>query len=398
VKLLVVATFAHPDHYGGAERVITEVATRLAGRGHDVTLLTSNPGEAPPREECEGVAWHRYDVDRRSPARFYRSVFHGVRARLGELAAGADILALHQMLSGVAALAPGAPRIPTVLTFHAPYHEEYLARHREGRPEGAVGAGPRALATLLRLGDRRLVRRARQVLVLSRFARQQAEALDASVTSRLTLAPAGVDLQRFRPPADADEAAACRGALGLPADIPLVVSVRRLVPRMGLSDLVEAVGRTPHAHLAVAGDGPERPALERRVTEAGLGGRIHLLGRVTEDQLPELYRAADVFALPTRALEGFGMATAEALAAGLPVVATRVGANEEVLGDVHGARLVPPEDPAALAAALSELLDDETGRRRAAQAARRHAEQALTWEGHLQAFETAAERARGERS
>ncbi len=398
MKILVLATFSYPDHIGGAERVIHDVTTRLAARGHSVELLTSNPGTAPTNEHIDGVTLHRYPVDRSTPTRFYRSVFKGVRTALAAgIGADADVWALHQLLSALAALARGARRKPTVLTFHAPYHLEFLARWRDGRADGRVPTVPRALSALLRHGDRWVLRRSDEILAFSDFAASQVGELDRRAFERITLAPPGVDLGRFRPAHDEFERARCAAAFNLPEDVPLLLSVRRLVPRMGLSDLVDATARlatdgTP-ACLAIAGDGPERATLEQRIRDRGLGDQVRMLGRVTDERLPQLYRAASVFALPTRSLEGFGMATAEALASGLPVVATRVGASIQVLAPLQHATLVEPAAPDALAAGLAPLLANHALRARAGAEARRHAETQLDWSRHIDAFTQAAERA-----
>jgi glycosyltransferase involved in cell wall biosynthesis len=231
--------------------------------------------------------------------------------------------------------------------------------------------------------------------VLSEFSRRQATALLPSCAGRLAVAPAGVDLQRFRPAVDDDERAACRRTLGLPEDgPPVLLSVRRLVPRMGLPDLLEAAARLHaggvQALVALAGDGPEREALARRAEELGLADQVRFLGHVADDALPELYRAADVFVLPTRSLEGYGMSTVEAVASGLPVVATTAGASGEVLADLASARLVRAGDPPALADGLRPWLEDAPARRSAAAASRAHACARLGWEHHLAAVEEAA--------
>jgi glycosyltransferase involved in cell wall biosynthesis len=393
----MVATYAWPDHYGGAERVIGEVSRRLAARGHQVMLVTSDTGGLPARETRQDVQVLRYAVERDSPARFYRSVFRGVRGALREAAAfGAEILHVHQPLSGVAAVSPGAVRPAAVLSsFYAPYHEEFLARFRDGRPDGDVPASARAVSAALRHGDRYLLRRSGHVLVLSRFSREQVAYLLPDALDRTTVAPAGVDLERFRPARDEHERRDCLARVGLSVtDGPLLLSVRRLVERMGLADLLEACrllgDSAPPWQVAVAGEGPLAGALAARAREAGLSDRVRLLGRVPDDRLPELYRAASVFVLPTRALEGFGMATAEALASGLPVVSTRAGASAELLGDVPGAVLCAPGDPQALAKALGPLLASPDARARAGAAARVRAEQRLSWDRHVDAVEGAA--------
>jgi len=400
VRFLSIATFAFPDHHGGAERVLAETAARLAARGHAVTLLCARVGGTPAEELRDGLRVLRYDVDRRSPVRFHASVRRGVREALRRAGGPQpDVVHLHQFASGLAALRLRAVRkSPRLLSFYAPYHQEWLASRLDGRPDGRAGPLVRAAAALLRRGDRRLLAGAHAILVLSRFSAGQVAELQGEALERTVLAPPGVDLQRFRPPADAREAAACAATFGLPADdTPLLVSVRRLVPRMGLADLLDAAqtlrSRGLRVRVALAGEGPQQAELAARARAAGLLDDVRLLGRLPDERLPELYRAASIFVLPTRSLEGFGMATAEALASGLPVVATDAGATAELVAGVEGCALVPPGDPAALASELQRLLADPARRARAAAAARRHAEATLAWDGHVQAVEEAALRA-----
>lgn len=402
MRILSIATFAHPEYIGGAERMVSVVAEGLADRGHQVTLLTGQ-GESTPAEELRhGVRVLRYPFVRGTPTTFYRSVWSSVRAALaGGVGQDADVVHLHQPLSAVAAIAPGTPlRLPRLYSFYAPYHLEYLARYREGRETGEAPWRQRAVASILRRADRYLLTRCEEVVVLSQYSRTQIETLAPDVAARTVVAPAGVDLERFRPPENAVHRSEARSRLGLEDDdTPLLITVRRLVPRMGIEDLLEACKRLAgdgvRYRLAIAGDGEQRAALEARTIELGLDSHVRFLGRLPDEQLTDLYRAADVFVLPTRSLEGFGMVTAEALAAGLVVVATDAGATSEVLADVPGAHLVPAADPAQLAQTLARVLADEPARREASRAARAHAETHLTWDGHLDALELAAQRLTG---
>ncbi|MFT7464100.1 MAG: glycosyltransferase involved in cell wall biosynthesis [Pseudohongiellaceae bacterium] len=399
MKLLFVSTFAFPDHFGGAERVITEVATRLAQRGHTVTLLTGQVGDTAAREHRHGVEVVRYPVRPGRPDRFYRSVWSGVRKALAQgVGADADVLSVHQVLSAVAALAPGGARCPgRVCSFYAPYSLEYLARFRGGAETGSAPLAARAVSSVLARADRYVLRRSDEVLVLSDYSRQQIDTLYPPALERTTIAPAGVDLDHFRPAANEAERRACASAVGLGhVTAPIILSVRRLVPRMGLTDLLDAAARLlsdgRQLHLAIAGDGEQREELKQHAHHLGLGDRVSFLGRVPDDDLPALYRAADVFVLPTRSLEGFGMVTAEALASGLAVVATNAGASGEVLAEVSGSQLVPPSQPGALAEALATWLDVPEALQTARAATRAHAEKQLSWDVHLDAFEAAAER------
>jgi glycosyltransferase involved in cell wall biosynthesis len=399
MRFLSVATFSFPDHFGGAERVLAETAARLAARGHEVTLVTARVGDEPDEERRDGVRVIRYPIERGNPLSFHASVSRGVRYAVSRAGDAPDVVHLHQYASALAALRlPVVRGAPRVLSFYAPYHLEWLAGRLDGRPDGRAGPLLSAGAALLRRGDRRIVRGADEILVLSHFSARQVADLDAEAAARTALAPAGVDLERFRPAADANETGADAEALGLPADgVPLILSVRRLVPRMGLADLIDALGllrkRGVRARLALAGAGPQKAELTERARAAGLGEDVRLLGRVPDNRLPALYRAANVFALPTRSLEGFGMATVEALASGLPVVATSAGATPELIEGLEGSAIVPPGDPAALGAELEKLISDSGRRARGAAASRRFAEHRLNWDGHVQAVEQAARRA-----
>lgn len=402
MKILEVATYSYPDHAGGAERVITEVCRGLAARGHEVELITGSVAGgrvaergAPPTLETQregSLTVHRYPLE---PGRVWQSARLGVHRAVAEGAgAEADVLHLHQIASALPALVDARrlgvkrrARLPRLLSFYAPYHLEFLARHRDGREAGGVALSARVAGFGLRVADRRVLGRADRVLALSDYSRRQIAALSRRALARTTLSTGGVDLTTFRPPRDAEERAADRAHFELDDAEPVILSVRRLVPRMGLRDLLDAFARLHadglRARLCLAGDGPERAPLEERARELGVHTAVRLLGRVPDADLPRLYRAADLFCLPTRGLEGFGLVTAEALASGLPVVATRVGATPEVLQGLDAASLVDPERPDALADALAAWLGDPERRRAAGAAARVHAERALGWEHHV---------------
>ena len=135
--------------------------------------------------------------------------------------------------------------------------------------------------------------------------------------------------------AQAATQAAARARLGLPTDRLILLSVRRLVRRMGLSELIVAlktiVKSVPDVLLCIAGRGLLREELEQRVVELGLTDHVRFLGYVDDDDLPYLYRAANINVVPTVALEGFGLVAAESLAAGVPAMVTKVGGLPEVV-------------------------------------------------------------------
>jgi glycosyltransferase involved in cell wall biosynthesis len=180
--------------------------------------------------------------------------------------------------------------------------------------------------------------------------------------SSIHVVPNGVDMELF---AGRDEAAgAIRAEAGAAPGSPLVGTVGRLSPEKNIALFVsaaEAIGTVmPGARFVVAGDGPERAALERESAERGLSGRILFLGDRAD--IPSVLSGMDIFVLPS-ATEGLPNAVMEAMAAGLPVVATRVGGTPEVVTEGVTGRLVDPGDAGAISRVVVELLGDAEGSR-----------------------------------
>ncbi len=212
----------------------------------------------------------------------------------------------------------------------------------------------------------------------------------------------GVDLHRFRPPDQGpDRKAALRSALGLGVEEGgvMVLSVGRLVKRKGNDALVASVAsvrqRVPGVRLVIVGSGPDRRRLERMTARLGLGGHVTFFGEADSQVLPELYRAADIFAAPIRSRffglegEGLGITLVEAAATGVPVVAGRSGGTPEAVLDGKSGYVLDGRDRRAIAEALARLAGDADLRRVMGERGREYVTQHFSRRGMVQTYRAA---------
>jgi glycosyltransferase involved in cell wall biosynthesis len=245
-----------------------------------------------------------------------------------------------------------------------------------------------ALPTYTRFVQRRLYRRADCVIVSS-----PALASESSLVQyarHLAIIPFGIDLERYRR-TDAERTARV-DAIRQATRGPRLLFVGRLVYYKGLHVLLEAAKAWPGTVL-IAGDGPLESALRAQAATRGLGARVKFLGRVSDEDLPAYYQASDAFVLPSIArTEAFGVVQVEAMAAGLPVVSTRLPTGVPwVNQDGVSGLVVPPDDAPALGAALGRLAVDATLRQRLAEGACRRASAVFSRDRMIRAFRDVVE-------
>ncbi|MFD4246349.1 glycosyltransferase family 4 protein [Streptomyces sp. NPDC058525] len=319
----------------GSSAHVRSLATGLAARGVRVTVCA--PVEAEGEYDFTGAG-----------AQFSPDAVNALRAAC----AGADVVHAHGVRAGMrAALALRGRRVPLVVSWH-------------GDGPAAAGAAGAALGRLSRILERHVARAAAVVLGASSDLVDRAR-LRGARDARL----APVAVPAAAPGADPGKVRAELGAVGR----PLLIAVGSLVAHRGYSVLLDAARewRTldPLPLLVIAGEGPLRTELARRIVEEGLP--VRLLGRRRD--AAQLLAAADLAVLPSR-WEERALLAQEALRVGVPLVATAVGGVPELVG--AGAVLVPPGDAGAFAAAVTGLLAD-AGRRAELVAAGRA--QAATW-------------------
>ncbi len=375
MRILIVTNTYPPADISGVGTLVFELARQLDATGHAVRVLVRRAAEG------DRLAVRVPGAKLLFPLRC--AWRYGGLARRGRF----DVVHLHESDGVLVALAvrlarllgrpAGAARV--VATLQVSYRRERLAVRRL-RSDGRTIAKPTAgewlfawlRAPLLSLAGRLTARLADAVVAPSQVTARE---LETDYGCRVAAVIAnGVTAPELPPQPP--------GGAGVGAGVE-VLYAGRLRTRKAVAVLVEAFARVRAravgARLRLLGDGEQRPALEAQVRRLGLEEAVFFEGIVPHQRMGELYAAADIFCLPSL-YEGFPLAILEAMAAGLPVVATRVAGNPEAVADgVHG-RLVEAEDVAGLAAALLELIGDEQSRRRMGRQARRRVEEEFSIE------------------
>ena len=337
MKILVLTDVLFPDTIGGAGRVADHLSRQLSRRGHEVHVLTRNPeGTLLPHQEIEAnLLAHRFYLP---PGEGVRFLFCEIRntydtAKKATQETDFDLVCAHQSLVASGPLFSSTfAQLPFFYFFHSLWHEEYLIKKRDLK--GRTPWSAKAVAFFMRKMEKRVLSKALKIFVLSRYSAEQISEIPHLPHEKVVMIPAGIELDRFRLPENGKPAV--KMALDIAFDTTVFFTVRNLVPRMGIENLIEAFKKSnilrEKGLLLIGGEGFLKESLRAMVRDYGLEGAIRFLGRVSEQDLPRYYQAADFFVLPTRELEGFGLVILEAMACGTPVLGTPIGAIPEAVG------------------------------------------------------------------
>lgn len=177
--------------------------------------------------------------------------------------------------------------------------------------------------------------------------------------SKISVIPLGVDLDRFQN----NQKVLARKTLGIGVSELIFVSVRRLTNRMGIDDLIHGFSKfcaqNPNGSLYIIGRGPQQNSYEKLIQSLGIENRIHLLGEISDAELPLWYAASDSSIVPSQNLEGFGLVALESLSCGTPVLASRCGGLEEIVESWNPNFLFDPYRPDQIASKLLEFASGE---------------------------------------
>lgn len=342
-QLLLVGLGWFPTTPGGMERYGYELMQQLAAEGDRITLYgVGLPEETNPHAAI--ALMNLADPQTSLPQRLW-NVRHNFRHHRSQLPRP-DAIALHFALYSLPILPDLPPDVPITFTFHGPWA---LESQQEGEKPWSVA--------LKRWIEGRVYRRCDRFIVLSRAFGEILHREYAIPWEQIHIIPGGVDIERFELNLTRQQA---RAILGFPQDRPILFTPRRLVQRMGidilLQALVEVKLQVPDVWLAIAGKGALRIPLEQRATELGLQEHVKFLGYVPDEQLPVAYQAADLTVVPSQSLEGFGLIVLESLACGTPVLSTPVGGMPEILQPFQPTLVTETPAADALATRLRDLL------------------------------------------
>jgi glycosyltransferase involved in cell wall biosynthesis len=355
---------------GGGATHVRDLALRLDRSRFAVQVAMPKDGGNVRQKDFEavGISFHRVDI---AAGFSLQSLW-----RIRRLLAQADILHVHgaraALFGRLAAVSLGRRRPRVVYTIHgfaAPYYPQPR--------RAALLVIERALAPVTSLFIA-VCQAEREALLKASVARPE----------RAQVVWSGIDVARFC--GSAIDRATQRAVLGVPSDALLMTTICRLDKPRDLGTLLRAfrqmVDTCPAAHLLIVGDGPLRSKVEQQISALSLTDRVTLAG--WRDDLPAIYATSDVYALTTWGWEGLPLTVLEAMAAGLPVIATDVGGTGEAIENEVTGLLVPRCDVEQLARAFTRLAGDPALRRSMGQAGRQRASTLFGVEKMVERIET----------
>ena len=345
---LCIVTHTFLPHVGGIEKVVYEQSKRLMQKNFEPKVVTS----------------------RIQTAKNY--VFEGINVECYESLNTGFRLGIPYVVPTISSLGIFTKAVKNCKIVHAhghPYLSSLLASKlakQYGKPfvltqHNTFIEYNSIFDEVERLNDltvgKETLREADKIIAISNATKDYVLSLGAK-PSKVKVLHNGVDLNRFRPMLKIKEE--MRRKLGIPQDATVVLTVRRLVYKNGVDTLIQsaniAVKKNPKIVFLVVGKGPDMSSVQMQVKHLGIEQNFRLTGFVPDEDLPLYYNTADLFALPSKSGEGLPLVALEAMACGLPVIATNVGGISEIMVKDYG-KLVPPNNPDALAKAILDFAE-----------------------------------------
>ena len=353
----MVSDYPLAEVMGGAIRVLYEQSSRLANKGHSVHILTREEHSNEGYSKICGIKEWKYEVDNRNSIRFAKSTLTNSRKLFDSITDrySFDHIIFYQPFSAYGILSSKkSNNVNKIYSCFSFSFEEFKSRNK--RPNRLIRKLIFEMESLARKKwEEKVLNKSEKVIALSQFTKDKIQDVYSIPQEKISLIPGGVDLKRFKPFRDKS---AIRNRLKVPTGKIVLFCVRNLVKRMGLENLISAlriiIKKAPGVILILGGEGVLKNELITLARNADLENYIYFVGFIPEEQLPDYYGMADLFVLPTKELEGFGLVTIEAMASGLPVVGTSVGGTKEILGNFDESFLFKGTDSGSISDLILE--------------------------------------------
>jgi glycosyltransferase involved in cell wall biosynthesis len=370
---LCIVTHTFLPHVGGIERVVYEQSKRLMQQRFKLMVLTNRIG-TEKNYVYDGIkvrCYHSLNVGFRLGIPYVLPSVDSYKTFL-QAVQSSDIIHAHghpYLSSLIAAKLAKNQKKPFVLTQHNTFIQY----------QGNVWN------TVERLNDltvgKQILKAADKIIAVSNATKNYVLSLGADPEKTVVLHN-GVDLNRFKPQPETQ--AAMRKKIGIPSDASVALTVRRLVYKNGIDTLLEsariAVKKNPRLIYLVVGGGPDYAEVKAKAKQLGIEKNFRLAGFISDQELPLYYNTADFFVLPSKSGEGLPLVALEAMACGLPVVATAVGGIREIMIDGYG-EIVPADNPDSMAEAIVKFSNSELSPRK--NELRKEVERKFSWDTNV---------------
>ncbi len=341
LRLLWITSVFYPESGGGSGVHVYNCVKSLQKRGHRVTVVAAGAKQETSAEEIwpDGVRVMRYEGRFENPWRGIGAGNKCYKLLKNIIPEDYDAVLCGSLYSDRSAFKwIRKNKLPGIVFFYGPADLEYtteiqgLARHKNIFIRSAAGLGLMPLGWWMKQQQAGHIAAAGAVATLSLHSQEVIKDHLGLFPQKMSVIPGGADSNLYRP---SEDRAALKKQLGYDQAQPLILAVRRLIPRTGVDLLIEAMQyvtkELPGTLLLIAGQGAIKDELEKRSLALGLKDRVKFLGYISETEKVRLYQAADFSVIPTISLEGFGLSIAESLACDTPVLGTPVGSIPEIL-------------------------------------------------------------------
>lgn len=327
MKIAIVTHYWHP-HLGGIEQVAGTQARELVKLGHHVKVLTSDI----PKDSQDNYI---YDITRIKASNLMESLgipypvfYPSIVNQFCAVIEWADIIHSH-----------GHPYISSLMAAYL--SKKYNKPHLVSIHNSFIEYSSSFVNNIERLNDRivgrYVIRNSRSVIAISPYISECVRKIDREIDPVVIYN--GVDCSKYHP-ADDGDIAKIRSDLGLPNDRFICLSVGRLNYKKGIYKLIEIAKEVNDILICIVGSGPEEETLRDMIERFSISDKVRFLGKLCGENLEKIYRASDIFLLPSLTGEGLPTVVLEALASGLPVIATNTGGQVDIIKDFQNGNIV----------------------------------------------------------